>query len=128
MKIKISNIKFSTLNDLINSDVIIMENNNQVIFGEEKKLYKQNSDSKIYISADCIIIYSIDAMINTICFFEYDSEESDYLPYMDGYIIKSINNDDEPYIEYGSCLLSTLKNFTNINSPNDLICDLIIEV
>lgn len=128
LKIKISNIKFASLDDLINSDIIKMENNNQVVFGNKKKLYEQHTNSRIYISVDSIIIYPIDAIINTICFMEYDGEESDYLPYMDGYIIKSINSNDKPYIEYGSCLLSALKNFTDINNPNHLICDLIIEI
>ena len=128
MNLKISNIRFSALDCLINSDILKEDDNTQIIFGDQKKIYHQDSIHRIDISLDHIVIPSIKIYINTIAINLYDYEESDYLPYEEGYIIRNIDDDSDSYIECGSCLISTLKNFSCIRDINTLMCDLIVDV
>lgn len=128
MKVKISNLKLSALDSLINSDIINVDDNTQIVFGDRKKVYKQNCKYRIDISLDYIFIQSINIYVNTVSISEHDSEVSDYLPSADGYIITDISSNRDPYIEYDTCLLSTLKNFLSIRSTDTLMCDLIIDI
>ena len=126
MKLKISNIKFFALDNLINSNII--SDNTQIIFGDKKKLYKQSSEYKIYTSLDSIVIPTLNICINTVSISYYNNEESDYLPSIDVYIISDLQGNEDNYIECNTALTSAIKNYAHIIDVNNLICDITINI